>query len=181
MQFNLITEVERQRIRHSRRYRLTMTTAIVELLLAAVLIGGGYICSGQVAQQMQVYDADYRLIQEQINKINKVERDKKTHAGKLQDLLKNQVHWPMLLVELAETKPSDVSVDSIKVQNETMRIAGTVRQRNSVPKWQSTLRKNGMFADVSLSKLDTDKKGAIQYEIEMRTNVEQDRGHAKTK
>ena len=86
-----------------------------------------------------------------------------------------RLHWPEILVCLADTKPDGAAVEKIEVRQHALLIYGTTNTTGAERKWQDTLKQRPSVRSVLASRMKSEgsaSEAAFQLEVEWAYDAE---------
>ncbi|MCH4179127.1 MAG: hypothetical protein LKF47_04575 [Megasphaera sp.] len=167
MKYNLIPETirqEQQRRRIQGWLRYIVPSAVVMILLSAV--GGAWFQQKTAAERIYYTDQVYPYVK-RIQKQNHEEELMKKQMDAVKTAEQGRIHWPLVLVCLAETKPPDGMVSLISVKNHHVVLEGQSASKEFSRAWQERLRHQPCIASVSIHKAQGKMKDDPVFRLEM--------------
>lgn len=153
--------------------RLPPQLTDMALALAAALTLGfgaaGAVFYWQTANEQVRFTDQAFPIQQHIMRQNELERQlgalkERNDAGRIK-----QIHWPVVLVCLADTKPDGAAAERIEVRQNTISVYGSAEASHAERAWQDALRRQPSVRSVAANRLkrsEPDKQAAFQLDIE---------------
>ncbi|WP_036242286.1 PilN domain-containing protein [Megasphaera vaginalis (ex Srinivasan et al. 2021)] len=145
-------------------YSFSLYGLIIALLLLATANGVLYC---RICKQKQVYEAYFWPNQQKIEEQNAALQTVLDYSRKVN--ADRGVHWSALLVSLAETRPSSVTVTSLQADKGKLLIEGRTPDRKALTEWQGKLRQLKAMTNIALRKTANDKNGNISFSMEGET------------
>lgn len=160
-------EQKRQRINLCLRPVLILSL----IIFLTSVISGVWFQQKTEAERVYYTDQAYPHVQ-QIQKQNHGENLMKKQMETVTTMEKNRIHWPIVLVCLAETKPQEGAVQTLSVKDRHVTIEGLASSASFSRMWQERLRHQPCIAAVSISKVTGQLKNtqAFRLEVEVQSD-----------
>lgn len=158
---------------------IILTYTAVFLLLPAIIMGGASLWYWHNASILaDIYTVTYQGLQQQIIDSNTHVKKLQADAGTIRRECATCAHWTPALIYLAESKPSEIQVQEIRVQAGRIYIHTHSQKDGAAKKWQDRMSKCKFFQRVNIVKINHEK-GLFSVELEIHLST--DGTHPKEK
>lgn len=167
MKCDLIPKAIRQEREKQRLHTYFRPVLIISLMIFLIsAVSGAWFQQKTEAERVYYTDQAYPYVQ-QIQQQNHGEELMKKQMEAITTMEKDRIHWPVLLVCLAETKPQEGMVQAITVKDRRVTIEGIASSASFSRMWQERLRHQSCIAAVSVSKAAGQLKDTRAFRLEV--------------
>ena len=150
MEFNLIPQEQQTSSWSFLALRLNKKIAV---LLVLVILAVGAVFQMQTIWEQERFTDQAFPIQRRIMQQNEWERKLRELKGRRDADQRKRLHWPEILVCLADTKPDGAFVEKIEMRRHVLSISGTTNEIGAERKWQDALRRQPSVRSASASRM----------------------------
>ncbi|KMO87376.1 hypothetical protein AB840_03020 [Megasphaera cerevisiae DSM 20462] len=152
----------------------------VPLVSVLVCMVVGLLITGMLIQQWKEKEYQYYIeqsapIQQQVIRQNKTEKKMRDMSEAVNEKEKKRIHWPPVLVCLADTKPAGAIVQVLEVQGNHMSVHGYEAIPGAVRQWQEILRRQSDIQSVTANKLQKLADGMTKFQLEVELGYDEKR------
>lgn len=181
MEFNLIPQEQRPSSWSLLALRLSKKLAALLVVVTLAVGAAGAIFQMRTIGEQERFTDQAFPIQKRIVQQNEWERKLHELKERHDEDQRNRLHWPEILVCLADTKPEGAFVEKIEMRRHVLSISGMANEVGTERKWQDALRRQPSVRSVSASRMKQagqTAETAFLLEVEW-ANDEQDTSRQK--
>ena len=181
MEFNLIPQEQRPSSWSLLALRLSKKLAALLVVVTLAVGAAGAIFQMRTIWEQERFTDQAFPIQKRIVQQNEWERKLHELKERHDEDQRKRLHWPEILVCLADTKPEGTFVEKIEMRRHVLSISGMANEVGTERKWQDALRRQPSVRSVSASRMKQagqTAETAFLLEVEW-ANDEQDTSRQK--
>ena len=181
MEFNLIPQEQQTSSWSFLALRLNKKIAVLLVLMILAVGAAGAVFQMRTIWEQERFTDQAFPIQRRIMQQNEWERKLRELKERRDADQRKRLHWPEILVCLADTKPDGAFVEKIEMRRHVLSISGTTNEIGAERKWQDALRRQPSVRSASASRMKQagqTAETAFQLEVEW-ANDEQDTSRQK--